>query len=170
MLVYCSCMNFLVWPGVQWGVEAAINLHSVLPGSSYWILFYRTTLRQVLKTPSLLNEFWIKIQTHMGKQMPLNFYVQYIFASFPSFCSDLILWFPTPRFGRKPVLYATMAVQVLSNFLEIFSPSWTVFTIILFINGLGQVSNFVAGFVLGKCKHIKCEHDRLFCSAVYEYE
>lgn len=64
-----------------------------------------------------------------------------------------------PRFGRKPVLFATMAVQVIFTVLEIFSPSWTVFAILLFINGLGQVSNYVSGFVLGKCEHIKCEHN-----------
>lgn len=48
----CSYMNSPVWPGMQWGVEAAVHLHSFLPGSSYWILLCRTALRQVLKTPS----------------------------------------------------------------------------------------------------------------------
>lgn len=152
MLLYCSSTNSPVWPGVQWGLEAAINLHSVLPGSSHWILLRRTTLRQVIKTPSLLNECWIKSPTHGKANAFKSLCPVCKFVNFPSVCSGVIIWFPTPRFGRKPLLYATMAVQVLSNFLEIFSPSWTVFSIFLFINGLGQISNFVAGFVLGKYK------------------
>ncbi|KAM9348841.1 organic cation/carnitine transporter 2-like [Symphorus nematophorus] len=53
------------------------------------------------------------------------------------------------RFGRKPVLFATMAVQTVFIFLQIFSPSWTAFTILLLMSGLGQISNYVSGFVLG---------------------
>ncbi|XP_023285145.1 solute carrier family 22 member 5-like isoform X2 [Seriola lalandi dorsalis] len=53
------------------------------------------------------------------------------------------------RFGRKPVLFATMAVQTFFTFVEIFSTSWTVFSILLFISGLGQISNYVSAFVLG---------------------
>ncbi|KAJ4929519.1 hypothetical protein JOQ06_018543, partial [Pogonophryne albipinna] len=53
------------------------------------------------------------------------------------------------RFGRKPVLFATMALQTLFSFIQVFSTSWTMFTILLFFNGLGQMSNFVAALVLG---------------------
>ncbi|KAK2828102.1 hypothetical protein Q5P01_019136 [Channa striata] len=53
------------------------------------------------------------------------------------------------RFGRKPVLFATMAVQTVFTFAQAFSVSWTMFIIILFMNGLGQISNFVAALVLG---------------------
>ncbi|XP_029956482.1 solute carrier family 22 member 4-like [Salarias fasciatus] len=53
------------------------------------------------------------------------------------------------RFGRKPILFATIAMQTLFTFMEIFSPSWIVFVILLFINGLGQMSNFVSALVLG---------------------
>ncbi|XP_037322513.2 solute carrier family 22 member 4-like [Pungitius pungitius] len=53
------------------------------------------------------------------------------------------------RFGRKPVLFATMAVQISFTFFQVFSTSWIVFTVLLFINGLGQISNFVAALVLG---------------------
>ncbi|XP_056263572.1 solute carrier family 22 member 4-like isoform X2 [Pseudoliparis swirei] len=53
------------------------------------------------------------------------------------------------RFGRKPVLFATMAVQMLFTFIQVFSTSWVMFTVLLFINGLGQISNFVAALVLG---------------------
>ncbi|KAK2828101.1 hypothetical protein Q5P01_019135 [Channa striata] len=53
------------------------------------------------------------------------------------------------RFGRKPIFFATMAIQTLFTFAAIFSPSWTVFCILLFISGLGQISNYVSAFVLG---------------------
>uniref|UniRef100_UPI0037E809A3 organic cation/carnitine transporter 2-like n=1 Tax=Semicossyphus pulcher TaxID=241346 RepID=UPI0037E809A3 len=53
------------------------------------------------------------------------------------------------RFGRKPVLFATMTVQTAFTFAQIFSVSWLTFTILLFFNGLGQMSNFVGALVLG---------------------
>ncbi|XP_068187539.1 organic cation/carnitine transporter 2-like [Antennarius striatus] len=53
------------------------------------------------------------------------------------------------RFGRKPVLFVTMAIQSLFTLFQIFSPSWVVFCILFFISGLGQASNYLSGFVLG---------------------
>ncbi|XP_072517951.1 organic cation/carnitine transporter 2-like [Salminus brasiliensis] len=53
------------------------------------------------------------------------------------------------RFGRKPVLFATMMVQTFFTLIQVFAPSWEVFSIIFFIVGLGQISNYVAAFVLG---------------------
>ncbi|XP_028321855.1 solute carrier family 22 member 4-like isoform X1 [Gouania willdenowi] len=53
------------------------------------------------------------------------------------------------RFGRKPVLFATIATQMVFTFLQVFSTSWIMLLILLFINGLGQMSNFVAALVLG---------------------
>ncbi|XP_059207127.1 solute carrier family 22 member 4-like [Centropristis striata] len=53
------------------------------------------------------------------------------------------------RIGRKPVLFATMAVQTVFTFIQVFSTSWIMFTVLLFINGLGQISNYTAALVLG---------------------
>ncbi|KAJ7997177.1 hypothetical protein DPEC_G00226250 [Dallia pectoralis] len=53
------------------------------------------------------------------------------------------------RFGRKIVLFATMGVQTLATFLQVFSPSWLVFCVLFFVIGMGQISNYVAAFVLG---------------------
>ncbi|XP_076836358.1 organic cation/carnitine transporter 2-like isoform X2 [Brachyhypopomus gauderio] len=53
------------------------------------------------------------------------------------------------RFGRKPVLFITMMVQTFFTFVQVFSPSWEVFSVLFFIVGLGQISNYVAAFVLG---------------------
>ncbi|CAB1316756.1 unnamed protein product, partial [Coregonus sp. 'balchen'] len=52
-------------------------------------------------------------------------------------------------FGRKPVLFVTMAVQTLFTFVQVFSQSWEMFSVLFFIVGLGQISNYVAAFVLG---------------------
>ncbi|XP_056264221.1 organic cation/carnitine transporter 2-like [Pseudoliparis swirei] len=53
------------------------------------------------------------------------------------------------RFGRKPVFFCTMALQTIFSFFQIFSTSWIVFTILGFISGIGQISNYVSAFVLG---------------------
>uniref|UniRef100_A0A4W6E9B9 Solute carrier family 22 member 21 n=1 Tax=Lates calcarifer TaxID=8187 RepID=A0A4W6E9B9_LATCA len=53
------------------------------------------------------------------------------------------------RYGRKTVLVVTIAVQILFTFFEIFSQSWAVFCALYFVVGVGQISNYVAAFVLG---------------------
>ncbi|XP_074528438.1 organic cation/carnitine transporter 2-like [Halichoeres trimaculatus] len=70
------------------------------------------------------------------------FFVGVLFGSF--FSGQL-----SDRCGRKPILFATMAVQTVFTFIQFFSVSWTMFTVLLFFNGLGQMSNFVGALVLG---------------------
>ncbi|XP_072368596.1 organic cation/carnitine transporter 2-like [Scyliorhinus torazame] len=53
------------------------------------------------------------------------------------------------RFGRKLVMFGTMAVQTVFSMLQAFSPNWKVFCLLNFLVGLGQISNLVAAFVLG---------------------
>ncbi|KAL1250954.1 hypothetical protein QQF64_018750 [Cirrhinus molitorella] len=53
------------------------------------------------------------------------------------------------RFGRKKVLFVTMGIQTLFTSIQIFSPSWLIFCLLFFIVGMGQISNYVAGYVLG---------------------
>uniref|UniRef100_A0A3B3TMA0 Solute carrier family 22 member 21 n=1 Tax=Poecilia latipinna TaxID=48699 RepID=A0A3B3TMA0_9TELE len=52
-------------------------------------------------------------------------------------------------FGRKIVMFATIALQAVSKFIQVFSPSWIVFCALYFIVGMGQVSNYIVAFVLG---------------------
>ncbi|KAK2828100.1 hypothetical protein Q5P01_019134 [Channa striata] len=52
-------------------------------------------------------------------------------------------------YGRKIVLFITIAVQTVFTFIQVFSPSWAVFCALHFIVGMGQISNYVAAFVLG---------------------
>uniref|UniRef100_A0A668B064 Solute carrier family 22 member 21 n=1 Tax=Myripristis murdjan TaxID=586833 RepID=A0A668B064_9TELE len=53
------------------------------------------------------------------------------------------------RYGRKIVLFATMAIQSVFTLIQVFSPSWPVFCALFFIIGVGHISNYVAAFVLG---------------------
>ncbi|XP_008591597.1 PREDICTED: solute carrier family 22 member 4, partial [Galeopterus variegatus] len=53
------------------------------------------------------------------------------------------------RFGRKSILFTTMAVQTGFSFLQIFSINWEMFTALFVIVGMGQISNYVVAFILG---------------------
>ncbi|XP_006872987.1 PREDICTED: solute carrier family 22 member 4 isoform X2 [Chrysochloris asiatica] len=53
------------------------------------------------------------------------------------------------RFGRKSILFTTMAVQTGFSFLQIFSINWEMFTVLFLIVGMGQISNYVVAFILG---------------------
>nr|XP_025973942.1 solute carrier family 22 member 4-like isoform X1 [Dromaius novaehollandiae] len=66
--------------------------------------------------------------------------------------NDLLIIFSLifcERFGRKSVLFSTMAVQTGFSFLQIFSTSWEMFTVLFLIVGMGQISNYVVAFILG---------------------
>ncbi|KAJ8777409.1 hypothetical protein J1605_014792 [Eschrichtius robustus] len=52
------------------------------------------------------------------------------------------------RFGRKTILFSTMAVQTGFSFLQFFSINWEMFTILFVIVGMGQISNYVVAFIL----------------------
>ncbi|XP_029303672.1 solute carrier family 22 member 5-like [Cottoperca gobio] len=78
-------------------------------------------------------------------KQPLTSTVYFLGVLFGCFFSGQL----SDRFGRKPVLFATMAVQTVFTFIQVFSTSWVMFTVLLFFNGLGQMSNFVAALVLG---------------------
>ncbi|XP_026635870.1 solute carrier family 22 member 5 [Microtus ochrogaster] len=54
-----------------------------------------------------------------------------------------------PRFGRKNVLFLTMAMQTGFSFLQVFSVNFEMFTVLFVLVGMGQISNYVAAFVLG---------------------
>ncbi|XP_074865883.1 solute carrier family 22 member 4 [Carettochelys insculpta] len=53
------------------------------------------------------------------------------------------------RYGRKTILFATMAVQTSFSFVQVFSTSWEMFTVLFLIVGMGQISNYVVAFILG---------------------
>ena len=53
------------------------------------------------------------------------------------------------RFGRKNVLFLTMGMQTGFSFLQVFSVNFEMFTVLFVLVGMGQISNYVAAFVLG---------------------
>lgn len=53
------------------------------------------------------------------------------------------------RFGRKNVLFVTMGMQTGFSFLQVFSKNYEMFAVLFFLVGMGQISNYVAAFVLG---------------------
>ncbi|XP_045406698.1 solute carrier family 22 member 4 [Lemur catta] len=70
------------------------------------------------------------------------FFVGVLLGSFV--CGQL-----SDRFGRKNILFTTMAVQTGFSFLQIFSVNWEMFTVVFVIVGVGQISNYVVAFILG---------------------
>ncbi|MCJ8735691.1 hypothetical protein PDJAM_G00250280 [Pangasius djambal] len=56
------------------------------------------------------------------------------------------------RFGRKTVLFATMATQLVCSLLQVISVNWEMFAIFFCLTGFGQNSNYMAAFVLGKVR------------------
>uniref|UniRef100_A0A6I8QXA8 Solute carrier family 22 (organic cation/zwitterion transporter), member 4 n=1 Tax=Xenopus tropicalis TaxID=8364 RepID=A0A6I8QXA8_XENTR len=52
-------------------------------------------------------------------------------------------------FGRKKILFVTMAIQTGFSIVQVFSTSWEMFAILFLIVGMGQISNYVAAFILG---------------------
>ncbi|XDV39438.1 hypothetical protein PO909_008685 [Leuciscus waleckii] len=53
------------------------------------------------------------------------------------------------RYGRKPILFAMMAMQTVTIIIQMFSPSWEIFTAIYFLVGFSGFSNYVVAYVLG---------------------
>lgn len=140
-------------------MEAANHLHCLLPGSSDRIFLLGAVIGQVTKaqkntTPSSKYIYFILRVQNIKHQE----------ATFPFFFS-LFFWFQLlrftscllvhslgslhPRYGRKPVFFIAMALQTIFTFVQIFSNSWIAFCVLLFISGIGQISNYMSAFVLG---------------------
>ncbi|KAG8439198.1 hypothetical protein GDO86_005424 [Hymenochirus boettgeri] len=52
-------------------------------------------------------------------------------------------------FGRKKILFMTLAIQTGFCFIQAFSTSWEMFAILFIIVGIGEISNYVTAFILG---------------------
>ncbi|KAG9339813.1 hypothetical protein JZ751_022480, partial [Albula glossodonta] len=67
-------------------------------------------------------------------KIPLTSSMQFMGALAGTFISGQM----SDRFGRRPVLFATMVIQVVTIFLQVFSPSWELFNFIFFLVGFGS--------------------------------
>ncbi|XP_056909363.1 organic cation/carnitine transporter 2-like [Takifugu flavidus] len=105
-----------------------------LDGWSYSKDIYQSTI--VSKFDLVCSDQW---------KQPFTSTVFLLGVLFGSFVSGQI----ADRFGRKPVIFATMAFQAIATIVQMFSNSWTMFCILFFITGLGRVSSYVSAFVLG---------------------
>ncbi|XP_041048802.1 solute carrier family 22 member 5-like [Carcharodon carcharias] len=76
---------------------------------------------------------------------PFSMLVFFVGVLVGSFCCGQL----SDRFGRKNVLFGTMAVQTGFSMIQTFSPNWEIFCLLNFLVGLGQISNWVSAFVLG---------------------
>ncbi|XP_053157191.1 organic cation/carnitine transporter 2-like [Hemicordylus capensis] len=76
---------------------------------------------------------------------PLTTSLFFVGVLFGSFISGQL----SDKFGRKNILFVTMGIQTGFGFLQVFSASWEMFSFLFLIVGLGQISNYVAAFVLG---------------------
>ncbi|XP_077360888.1 solute carrier family 22 member 4-like [Festucalex cinctus] len=78
-------------------------------------------------------------------KQPLTATIFFLGILVGSFISGVV----SDRFGRKPVLFATLTIQLVFMVLQIAAPSWEVFCLLLFCNGLGYISNYLSCYVLG---------------------
>ncbi|XP_060692604.1 organic cation/carnitine transporter 2-like [Hemiscyllium ocellatum] len=53
------------------------------------------------------------------------------------------------RFGRKKVMFLTLALRTVFGIIQTFSPNWEIFCTFNFLVGLGSISNYMVAIVLG---------------------
>uniref|UniRef100_A0A3Q2ZVA9 Solute carrier family 22 member 4-like n=1 Tax=Kryptolebias marmoratus TaxID=37003 RepID=A0A3Q2ZVA9_KRYMA len=78
-------------------------------------------------------------------KQPLTSFVYFLGGLCGCFISGQL----SDRFGRKPVLFGSVAVLTVFSSALAFAPSWSVFTLLFFLLGLGQITCYIASFVLG---------------------
>ncbi|XP_040261066.1 solute carrier family 22 member 5-like [Bufo bufo] len=120
-------------PGVDVNVEV-IEKEKCLDGWHYDRDLYHSTV--VTEWNLICDNDW---------KVPLTSSLFFLGVLLGSFVSGQL----SDRFGRKKVLFATMAVQTGFSIVQVFSVNWEMFTVLFLIVGMGQISNYVAAFILG---------------------
>uniref|UniRef100_A0A8C6TLI3 Solute carrier family 22 member 5 n=1 Tax=Neogobius melanostomus TaxID=47308 RepID=A0A8C6TLI3_9GOBI len=62
------------------------------------------------------------------------------------------------RFGRKKVLFVSLAAQCMAVLLQSFSHSWRMFCVMFLFIGASQISLYISAFVLGKDSRSFIDH------------
>uniref|UniRef100_A0A3Q2CTP8 Solute carrier family 22 member 4-like n=1 Tax=Cyprinodon variegatus TaxID=28743 RepID=A0A3Q2CTP8_CYPVA len=92
-------------------------------------------------------------------KQPLSSLIYFLGGLSGCFISGMI----SDRFGRKPVLFGSIAILSVFSSAVAFAPSWPIFVVLFFMQGLGQIASYIAVFVLGS--EILVGSSRvLFCS------
>ncbi|XP_057677085.1 solute carrier family 22 member 4-like isoform X4 [Corythoichthys intestinalis] len=102
-----------------------------------------TNLSQEWQQAAVPLEFDLVCDQHW--KQPLTATIFFLGVLVGSFFSGLL----SDRFGRKPVLFATIIIQATFTLLQIVAPSWQIFCFFLFCNGLGNISMYMSCYVLG---------------------
>lgn len=53
------------------------------------------------------------------------------------------------RYGRKVVLFGAIALRTIASLLQLASQSWEMFCVLYCFVGMGEISSYIAAFVLG---------------------
>ncbi|XP_067838651.1 solute carrier family 22 member 4-like isoform X3 [Heptranchias perlo] len=64
-------------------------------------------------------------------------------------CGSLISGLLSDRYGRKIILFVSMALQTVFSLILVSSQSWAMFSILFFIIGFVQISKYIVMFILG---------------------
>ncbi|XP_010792743.1 solute carrier family 22 member 21-like [Notothenia coriiceps] len=82
---------------------------------------------------------------HNAWMVPFTTSLFFVGVLIGSFVSDHF----SDRFGRKPVFFFTLALQTFTPLIQATSVNCFMFCILNFLRGLGQISNYIASFILG---------------------
>ncbi|XP_028815465.1 solute carrier family 22 member 4-like isoform X2 [Denticeps clupeoides] len=129
---YSRCSRFKWLNGT--GAEFSNETEGCLDGWDYSSDRYESTI--VTEWDLVCGDAW---------RVPFSLSIFFMGVLSGSFVSGQI----SDRFGRKVTLFTTMAVQTLFSLVQVASVNWVMFCSLFFIIGIGQISNYIAAFVLG---------------------
>ncbi|XP_061580603.1 solute carrier family 22 member 4-like [Cololabis saira] len=111
-----------------------LKLEECKDGWSYSTEYYPSTV--VTEFDLVCSEQW---------KQPLTSFFYFLGGLCGCFVSGQI----SDRFGRKPVLFGSIAILSVFSITVASAPSWPIFTVLFFLLGVGQIACYIVAFVLG---------------------